>query len=271
MRVGFVTFEGMGYEDAIAAADEFGFDYLELQMSYIAARSPRLGREYLDEHAGAIRDALGEHGVDLVVHLPHTMEIGATSPIVRRAAIEETEACVGVAADLGAEKAVIHPTTFARPRVWDEDVLREKILASIRELDASSRDAGVELCMENLYRGPFTIHDFEAFFAETECAMTLDTGHARVCGMRAPAVEAFVREHGERISHVHLNDNKAFVVGPDENPADDHVPTGSGDLDIATVVGALDDGSWEGTLSLEMHTQNFDYVGFAKEQFEAAR
>lgn len=270
MRQGFVVFEGLGYESAIRHADDFGFDFVELMMPYIAKDEPRLGREYLDEHADGVRAALDEHGVDLLVHLPHAVEIGAPSDIVRGGAVEEIEECVRVATDLGAEKGVIHPTAFARRRVWDDAVIRDKVLDSIAELDAFCRDREFELCMENVPGSRFTIDDFDRFFEGTDCSMTLDTGHARISGMDEAAMAAFAAEHGDRIGHVHVNDNKSFVVGEDEAPNDDHLPTGAGDLDFATVLGGFVESGWEGTFSLEVHTRNPAFIELSKRQFERA-
>lgn len=267
MRLGFVTFEPMGVEEAIAAAGDYGFDFIELQMAYLAAGTPQLGREYVHEHASAIQTRLDTHDLSAVVHLPHRLDIGAIPPGIREACVDETKACLRAAALINAEKCVIHPTATARERVWNAGVIRDRVLQSIRDLDEFARKQGITLCMENLYRGVFTIHDFDRFFTETECQMTLDTGHARVAGMREPDIAEFVSTYRDRIGHVHVNDNKAFVVGMNEPPSDDHVPTGAGDLDFRTALNPLLDG-WTGTASLELHTAALEYVEVAKRQFD---
>lgn len=267
MRVGFVTFEPMSYEAAIDAAGRYGFDFIELQMAYLAAGTPDLGREYIDDHAKNIRACADAHDLAVVVHLPHRLDIGAVPERIRAACVAETKACVGAAAGIGAEKCVIHPTASARRRVWDPDLLRDRILASIRELDKFARTRDIILCMENLSHGVFTIHEFARFFDETDCQMTLDTGHARIAGMDASAIAAFVENHRDRIGHVHVNDNKAFVVEPGEPPRDDHVPTGVGDLDFGKALSPLTT-TWDGTASLELHTASLDYVELAKRHFD---
>ncbi len=267
MALGFVTFEGMGMTDPIYAADEYGFDFLELQFSYSAVDSELLGREYITQHADEINAALDETGLDLVMHLPHTMDIGATSPHMRDGSIEETKTCLQAAEQVNAQKCVIHPTSSARLRVWDVDQIQSYILESITELHPYAQDRGIDLCMENLYHGPFTIQRFDRFFTETDCPMTLDTGHARIAGYSAEDIANFLDEHGDRVSHIHANDNKGYITGIDDAINDDHSPTGVGDLDFGTALAPTQTG-WDGTISLEIHTRELAYIELAKQQFE---
>lgn len=268
MALGFVTFEGMGYRDPIYAAAEYGFDFLELQFSYSAVDSELLGREYITEHADDINAALDETGLDLVMHLPHTMDIGATSPYMRDGSIEETKACLRAAENVNAQKCVIHPTSSARLRVWDVEQIQSYILDSIRELHPYAQDRGIDLCMENLYHGPFTIQRFDRFLAETDCPMTLDTGHARIAGYDEDDIAEFLEAHGDRVSHIHANDNKEYITGLDDSINDDHVPTGVGDLDFGTALAPTQNSGWDGTISLEIHTRDLAYIELAKDRFE---
>jgi len=267
MQTGFITFETVTYDEAIPAAAEFGFDYVEIMVPY-AGGGNELGREFLADHADRIRTHLEETGIELLVHLPHAVDIAAPSERIREAGVEEVTENLRIASDLGARKAVVHPTSSARPRVWDDTVVREWILESARELDAVAGELGVELCMENIPGTRFPVHEFDRFFAETDCSMTLDTGHARISGFDADDIAAFLETNADRVSHVHVNDNKQFVVGTGGSPADDHVPTGSGDLPFARALGPLVSSDWEGTLSLEVQTGNLAYVEFSKEQLE---
>ena len=89
--------------------------------------------------------------------------------------------------------------------------------------------------------------------------MTLDTGHARVDGMDAAEIAEFLDEHGERVSHVHVNDSR--------QAADEHVPTGSGNLDFETALAPLREG-WTGTVSAEVFTFDFDYIELSKEKLD---
>lgn len=267
MKTGFITFETMTYDEFIPAAAELGFDYVEIMMPYISDGS-ELGREYLESNRDAINGALDREDVDLQVHLPHAIDIAAPSEGIRQAGVQELKTCLDIAGQLDVGKAVVHPTSSARKRTWEDEIVREWILDSIRELDKYAQNRGIELCMENIPGSRFTITDFDQFFAETDCSMTLDIGHARISGLDESRQATFLEQHHERVSHIHINDNKQFIVGPTGRPADDHVPTGSGDMDIAQIMKPLAEGGWEGTLSLEVQTQNLDYIGVSKEQFD---
>ena len=265
MQTGFITFESMEYDDVITAAADFGFDYVEFMMPYIAPGT-ELGREYISEHADSIRSHAETADIELSVHLPHAVDIGAPSDRVRQAGIEELKACLRSAAAINANKAVIHPTSSARKRTWGDDIVQEWIIDSINELMAFSDEHGIELCMENIPGTRFTIDDFDRFFADTECSMTLDTGHARISGYSANDIAGFLESHRDRVSHVHVNDNKQFVVGGTRRPSDDHVPTGAGDLAFDVALKPIIDNEWEGSLSIEVQTQSLEYIKVSKSQ-----
>lgn len=267
MRRGFVTFEGMGYERPFQFAADHGFDHVELQMTYVAGGTPFLGREYLADRRDEIVDILAETGVDLLIHLPHTMDIGAASPLIRAASVEETVENMQVAADLGAEKCVIHPVSSARARGWERSTVQSFIIESMLTLLDHADDLALDLCMENLRYGGFKIDDFDRYFDETDGLMTLDTGHARITGMSEDRMAAFIESNVDRIGHVHASDNKKYVIGFDGTIGDDHAPTGVGDLDFSTALKPLLDG-WDGTLSLEIHTQRMEYLAVAKRVFD---
>lgn len=267
MKTGFITFETMTYDEFIPTASELGFEYVEIMMPYIAPGN-ELGREYLSTHNEEISSALESAGIDVQVHLPHAIDIAAPSAQIRRAGIAELKDCIKTASELGVDKAVVHPSSSARKRTWDDDIVREWIVESTRELDSYSQAHDVELCMENIPRSRFTIDDFDQFFAETDCSMTLDIGHARISGYDETQIATFLEQHYSRVSHIHINDNKRFIAGNGGRPADDHVPTGSGDTDFTRILEPLVETDWPGTLSLEVQTQNLDYIAVSKEQFD---
>lgn len=267
MRQGFVTFEGMDYTTACKKAEEFGFNFIEFQMAYVSGRN-KLGREFMASNEEDIRFHLTENDLVLAVHLPHSIDIGSPSPGIRKAGVQEIKECIQTIARLDAEKAVIHPTAHVRQRVWDDEVIRTYVLESINELHSFGDEHGVELCMENIPGSVFSIGAFDKFFVETDCSMTLDTGHARISGWGPNEMTDFIGEHSSRISHIHINDNKQFIVGPDNRPTDDHVPTGSGDLEFIPILRSLNAEEWDGTLSIEVQTQNYDYVKYSKNQLE---
>ncbi|WP_224449996.1 sugar phosphate isomerase/epimerase family protein [Haloprofundus salilacus] len=254
-RTGFVTQMSMDLDAAIEAAAEYEFDFVEVMMDGDAER------RRLDDRADEIRGALADRDLDLLVHLPFGgIDVGSPFEHVRAGTVAEQKAAIDAAAALGAEKGVLHPTTDAWSPAWDRSSLRNNALDSIRELVAHADERGFEVCAENIPRSIFRTHEFPQLLAETEASMTLDTGHARMDGRDSGGIAAFVEEHADRISHVHLNDTR--------QAADEHLPFGAGNLDFDQILGAFPD-EWRGTLSLEVFTFGFDYIKTSKHQLDA--
>ncbi|WP_132060016.1 sugar phosphate isomerase/epimerase family protein [Halorussus amylolyticus] len=255
VRTGYVTQTHTGtvsWRDAVTEGARIGFDYVELYMDGATARTN------LD--LDAVGSLVEDEGLDLLVHLPFAdLDIGTPRDRIRDAALDEHRDCIDAAAEMGAEKAVLHASSHASPPEWDFEKVKPHLLDSIRNLDAYAADRDIEICVENLPGVRFTIHDFETVFAETDAGMTFDTGHARVDGLDAEAMADFLADHRNRVSHVHANDAREAY--------DEHVPTGSGTLDFGTVFEPLRE-DWTGTISAEVYTFDFDYLELSKRKLD---
>lgn len=247
VRTGYVTQTHTGdvsWREAVETGARIGFDFVELYLDGATERTT------LDP--AAVAAAVEEPDLDLLVHLPFVdVDIGSPRDRIRDASIAEQRDCIEAAAAMSAEKAVLHASSHARPPEWDVETVEPLLLDSVRKLDEFGRERGVEICVENLPGVLFTVHDFDRVFAETDAAMTFDTGHARVDGMDEGDMASFLAEHGDRVSHVHVNDSRLA--------ADEHVPTGSGTLDFGTALAPLRE-DWTGTVSVEVFTFDADYL-----------
>ncbi|WP_266077795.1 sugar phosphate isomerase/epimerase family protein [Haladaptatus caseinilyticus] len=255
VRTGFVTQTHTGevsWKEAIEQGSNLGFDFAELYMDGATERTK------LDP--GAVRSLADAEGIDLLVHLPFVdIEIGSPRAGIREASREEQKACIETAEVMGAEKAVLHASSHATPPEWTVEDVEPHLLSAIRELDSFGDEHGVEICVENLPGILFTVRDFDRIFSETNAAMTFDTGHARVDGMDAEDIAAFLDDHRNRISHIHVNDARG--------PTDEHVPTGSGTLDFDIALEPVRDG-WSGTVSVEVYSFDFDYLELSKRKLD---
>ncbi len=94
--------------------------------------------------------------------------------------------------------------------------------------------------------------------------MCLDTGHAFASGWDGYDQAAFLREYGDRVAHVYLNDSR--VAGTDE-----HLPVGLGQVEFAPLAAAMVETGWTGTCTHEVYRfdENFEYVRAGKRRFEA--
>ncbi|WP_114579287.1 sugar phosphate isomerase/epimerase [Saliphagus sp. LR7] len=247
--VGFVVSHQHSVTEAIPFAGTEGFDHVEIKM-HGGANRKRLERSE-DELTGLLEAA----DLSLLVHLPYQLDIGSPHEHVQAGSVRELEACLERAAALGGSKAVVH----AESRAWLGDDLAANVLDSIDHLQGYAADLGVELCAENPLRGTIPIGDFDDLFEATAASMTLDTGHARCDGLDSTEIAAFVAEHGERISHVHLNDT--------HGESDDHLPFGDGTIDFAAIFEAFGD-DWDGTVSLEVKTSEFEDIARSRQRLE---
>jgi sugar phosphate isomerase/epimerase len=250
--IGFVTQLGMDHREAVATAADHGYDYVEVMLDGAGARNSLAPRR------DGLRETLAEHGVGCTVHLPFgSIDPGSPFDAVRSGALAELEAHVDLAADIGATKATLHPTTDAWAPAHDDETVGDAIVESVRHLDAYAADRGVEIVAENIPRGRFDTNRIDELLDRTDVSMCLDTGHARVDGRDDGGIAALIDEHVERITHVHCND----VRGPD----DEHLPIGAGFVDFERLFRALPDG-WTGTLSAEVFTHDAAYLGHSRDR-----
>lgn len=229
-------------------AAEYGYDHVEVLMEGDDAPAA------FESAAAAYREAAATRDLDVLVHLPFTgIDIGSPFDPVRSAAAETQAKALDVAAEMGAEKAVLHPHTAAMPDAWGTEAVRTRLRDATRALVETAANRSIEAVVENLPRSVYSLDDFPKLLAGTEGAMTLNTAHARVNGHDAADMAAFVRDHPGLVSHVHLNDTRG--------PKDEHLPFGAGDTDFETVLSAFPDGWGEtGTLSVEAFTDEFAYI-----------
>lgn len=261
MRTGFVSFDRLDYGESISKAAELGFDFLELMLDGDAHRAS------LADETTEVADRLGERQLDLLVHCPYPLLIGSPHEHQRHGAVEELKRCIDVAAEIGAEKGVVHPDSYGWDRVWDESTMAEFVAASVRELDSFARDRGVEICVENHFRrGALDVRQLGDLLETTEASLTFDTGHAALAGLDEASMAAFLDEHRERVSHLHLNDNRHSGSG--YRGRDEHLPLGYGTLDFETILEPLLERPWDGTASIELDTADFEYLRASQRRLE---
>lgn len=246
--------QGEGLETVIDRAADHGFDFVE-----IAMEGPQT-REAVRSDAERIRGLLDDRGLGCVVHLPWVrMEIGSPFAAVRDAWTAVLEQSIQTADRLGATKGVVHGTNTERSYPTKADHVYES-LDTLQEIGEAH---DLELCAENVSATPMRVEEFPALFENTDVSMTLDTGHASVEGQDSASLAAFVADHADRVSHVHLHDNAG--------DSDDHLPLGMGRLDFEEILAPLRESDWDVTLSLETDTDpEMDILAFNKRKLDAA-
>lgn len=195
----------------------------------------------LDDRVTAAKAALDGHTGRLGIHGPFEgLDIdnkdGEVRPIITARFLKALEA----ADRIGARQMVIHsPYTLwyknnllAKPR-YAEDKL-ERIHQVLGPVVKSAEEKGVTLVVENIHDvDPATRREMVESFGSDAIRLSVDTGHAHLARRMsgAPPVDYFLRDAGEMLGHVHLQDL--------DGHADRHWAPGEGEIHWSEVFRAL--------------------------------
>jgi sugar phosphate isomerase/epimerase len=196
-----------------------GLDHVELKREYLHGHPDTPTPERLGELAA-------DHGVSVTYHAPfRDWNLGSVNEASRQASVEQVKATIDDAVKTGAGAVVVHGGSVPRryPE-WVRTAAGENALSSLAECAEYAQLKGVPLCLENQppddakRRYTTTASDIGAVFEAVDVApeyfgMTLDVGHAKVCGVDPGQ---FVERFGDRIRVCHLHDN--------DGTADQHEP-----------------------------------------------
>lgn len=208
-----------------------------------------------------MRTVLTDAGLDVVVHLPFAADPGSPFTPVREGAVAEFTAGMELAADLGAENVVFHPSSDAWELGWSETECRAFVHESLDELVPAAHEHGLTPCLENIVSSYYDVTTFpELLERYPDASMTFDTSHALLAGMEETEMAKFCQKHAARIAHLHLVDTRG---GDDE-----HLPVGMGHIDFATVFEGLAVAGWSGTATLEVGTDDLDTIALGKRHVE---
>jgi sugar phosphate isomerase/epimerase len=260
MKYGAMNFPVRPVLDEIHAIAELGFDYLELAMDPPLAHYSQVLAEKT-----AIVHALDASGMGLVCHLPTFVHTADLTELIRAASLAETLHSLDAAAELGAEKAVVHPGLISGLGVHVIKMARGYALESLEAIHARAHALGIRLCLENMfprYLGFVAPEDFADVFRRMPAlGLTLDTGHAHIGDPDGGRLMGFVAAYGDRIGHVHVSDNKGR--------GDDHSPLGDGTIDFERWVRALLATGYQDTVTFEIFSPDPGDLVRSRQAFDA--
>jgi len=231
----------------IRSIGEMGFDVFEL-----AVEGPRAYPESLEEMKRDLLDALSSYDMDLVAHLPWFFEIGHPYESVREAYLKETEKVLEISVSLGAEKLGLHINV---PKGRFPDKLKGNI-DSLKKVKSQADDLGIAVCVENYDLGTFDLEDFSKIL-DSGVDFLWDIGHANMGLANHEDIFSFLK-FKDRLIHVHAHDN--------DGKDDQHLPIGSGRIGWKAVIKELKK-VYDGTITLEIHSQDRDYLKISREKF----
>lgn len=159
-------------------------------------------------------------GLDIRLHAATVdINIASLNKGIKDESVRQMIQCGKYAEKIGAKTITVHPGIIGR----NEPRLRKWALEKSAESIAEIIDAlNVEVSVENMpVREKFlanTVDELEEIQSQTNCMLTIDTGHANTCDNLSEMLEL------KNISYCHLNDN--------DGVRDQHIAIGDGTLDL---------------------------------------
>lgn len=255
LDVGFTLGLDLPFAESVAFAAREGFDFVELLLD------ARYARERIEDRAAELRETLSTYDCGVVVHLPFAVDPGSPFEPVRAGAVEELTLGMDLAGDLGADRVVFHPSSDAWSKGWDTTATRAFVHDSLDELLPAANDRGLEPCLENIVSSYYDATTFDELLSRyPDAQMTFDTSHALLAGQSEAEMADFLREHSDRVAHLHLVDTRG--------DSDEHLPVGMGVIDFERVLEPLVECGWEGTATLEIGTEDYATIALGKENLE---
>jgi inosose dehydratase len=227
------------------------------EMAQLGLTATELGPQgWLPLDGAAARAELDRHGLRLVGGfvpvVVHERDLAPTREHANRAAAQLAAAGADVFI-----AAAVQDGDWAKPTPLDDEAWK-RAGAHLRAIADLVATHGLELVLHP-HAGTLveTAADVERALAHTDVAWCFDTGHLLIGGYE-PA--DFVRDHADRIGHVHLKDVDATLAERVRSGALSLVqatqgglfqPLGEGDARIDEVVRLLEDAGYERWLVLE--------------------
>ena len=231
MKIGVMNNPSKSLYDEAEAFGKAGFDFIDLTIE---------GPKAMDVETEKMGSLLKRYNLALTGHTDPCLPWAYPIREIRQACIGELERCARIFSALGADIMNIHPCYFCLPAMRGSIVeLNIEALIPIVKMASSY---GLTIALEN-FKSPFDrVDTFNRLLSEVEgLSLHLDFGHANM-GMHNH--EAFCKQLGSAITHVHFSDNRAT--------ADHHMPLGVGNIDWKNAVDALKATGYDGTITLEV-------------------
>jgi sugar phosphate isomerase/epimerase len=231
---------------------EMDFDFVE-----ITVEAPSASADRVMARKQEVLDALHSYNFGVLAHMPWYFSVAHPYPRIQDAINGEFVRAFDAASAIGAKKVTLH-SEFLPSGIHERGVHVAKTIETIKKLGKEAENRGMGLLVENFNAGSFSIKEFKILLSEVpELGMTLDVGHANTTD--GEGLNNYVAQFKKKIGHVHLHDN--------DRRADSHLPLGAGKIDIPRAVAEIKS-FYDGTITLEVHSQDRDYLKISRDKLE---
>lgn len=216
----------------VTALHELGLQFAEI---------PIVDPDKISTHKETYRDLSQQTGLYYLCHGPREGDPNDTEAL-EAIYLPKLIRILNVMPDLDMRLLTMH--LWMDHRFVSREALSYKLGFLSRLMD-HGREAGIEICLENLSETASQLSD--VFNALPHLNLTLDIGHAQLLSSQNTSY-GFIDGFPDRIKHVHIHDNRGGV-----SPEDDlHLPVGEGIVDFERIFRKLRTIGYQGTFTLEL-------------------
>ena len=200
-------------------------------------------REELDE----IKDCLSSSGLSSTLHGSYRdLNLASFSPLVRDCSVNSILGSLDIARDMEIGIVTIHPGKVSGKKHLREDSLL-MLKESLAVLLKRAEDYGIVLSVENMYspsglelcQTPTELLSVVDGFDPEYLGVTVDFSHLSSLSVNS---RKFVEEVSHRLCNVHISDSLGLT---------DHLPFGSGIINLQEIFEVLESVSYSGACVLE--------------------
>ena len=233
--------------EEIEAIADLGMDYVELAMDPPQAHFHQIKGRRRD-----IQKTLNRLGLGLVCHLPTFVQTADLIDGIRQASVVETIHAMETAADLSAEKVVLHPSYISGMAAHVPDQAYALAMESLDGFVTRADQLGLPMGIENMLPGVSLFvepEDFKPVFDSFGgLQLVFDIGHAAIGDKSGRRMLGFIHAFSDRMMHVHVSDN--------HGTHDEHLCVGHGQINFKPVIRQLRHIGYDETITLEIFDQD---------------
>jgi sugar phosphate isomerase/epimerase len=247
MQIGIMNDPTEDLFEQIQWLGEHEFDFLDLNL---AAQASQPG----DFKLSKIAQALADHNLGVVIHVPHYVPAASPLESLRREVSRELGGYLEVASELGSKVLSVQYNLPARHIHVDQII--QWHLDTLGPVCQQAEKLGVTVTIENSsYGGRHQLINIDTLLSRiSSLCVQLSSGHARL-EYDYDRFDDYVRRFGTRIRHIHLSEN--------DGTADQHLPIGAtarSRIDWPRNIRLLRRSGYDGTITLKVFSPEQDYI-----------